>query len=146
MKNLTTLKKGLSKSYPVSEPSRGYSENILTSATLSGVLTPWAKKLTGGRTSNYKLISHSGVEYFIVAGDEWREVLSTYCWEEVKVIGLLNVSNMMLIPQKIYPKGPTGENAIDSASWKRREFFKKLVRSVNDLVVIPAAVYAVLAI
>lgn len=145
MKTLTTIKKGLGKSHPVSEPSKGYSENILTPVTLSGVVAPWTESLSCGRTSDYKLISNSGLEYFIVADDEWREVLSTYCWEEVRVVGLLNVSNMTLIPQKVYPKGPTGENVIDLASWKSKEFFKKVVKNINDLVVIPAAVCAVMA-
>jgi hypothetical protein len=145
MKKLTTFKKGLSKSHPVSESSKSYSENILTPVTLSGVVAPWTENLSGGRTSDYKLISTSGLEYFIVADDEWREVLSTYCWEEVRVIGLLNVSNMTLIPQKVYPKGPMGENVIDLASWRRKEIVSKMVQKINDLVVIPTAVWAVMA-
>ncbi len=147
MKQLTTIKKmkGSSQSHPVSEPSKGYAENILTPVTLSGVIAPWTKSLNGGRTSDYKLISYSGLEYFIVADNEWREILSKYCWEDVKVIGLLNTSNMTLIPQKVYPKGPTGENVINLASWKSKELVKKIVKNVNDLVVIPAAVWAVMA-
>ena len=140
-----TFNKGLSKSHPVSEASKGHLENILTPVTLSGVVAPWTKNLSGGRTSDYKLIRNIGLEYFIVADDEWREVLSTYCWEEVRVVGLLNVSNMTLIPQKVYPKGPTGENVIDLASWRRKAIVNKMVQKINDLVVIPAAVLAVLA-
>jgi hypothetical protein len=149
MGQITLLKKakGIEKNQTTSlgGSTKGYSENSLTPVTLSGVVAPWTEDLKVGRTSDYKLISNSGLEYFIVADDEWREVLSTYCWEEVRVIGLLNVSNMTLIPQKVYPKGPTGENVIDLASWKRREFVKKAVQKINDLVVIPAAVWAVMA-
>ncbi len=145
MEKLTTFKKGLSKSYPVSQPSKGYSENILTPVTLTGVVAPWKETLSSGRTSDFKLICHSGLEYFIIADDEWRKVLSTYCWEEVRVVGLLNVSNMTLIPQKVYPKGPTGENVIDLASWRRKEIVSKMVQKINDFVVVPAAVFAVMA-
>lgn len=150
MKTITTFKaRGFEekKSHPVLERSQGYEENILKPVTLSGVVAPWNKSLGGGRTSDYKLVSDSGLEYFIVADSEWRDVLSRYCWEEVKVIGLLNVSNMTLIPQKVYPKGPTGEkeNVIDLAAWKSKALVKKLIKNVNDLVVVPAAVWAVVA-
>lgn len=149
MKAITTFKaKGFEEkqSPPVLERSQGYTENILKPVTLSGVISPWNKSLDGGRRSDYKLVSYSGLEYFIVADSEWRDVLSRYCWEEVKVIGLLNVSNMTLIPQKVYPKGPTGEkeNVIDLAAWKSKSLVKKLIRNVNDLVVVPAAVWAVM--
>lgn len=137
--------KGALSPHPVSNSSRGYTENILAPVALSGVVAPWSKNLSDGATSDYKLVSYSGLEYFIVADGEWREVLSTYCWQEVKVIGLLNVSNMTLIPQKIHPKGPEGENVIDLAAWKSKELVKKLVKNVNDTAVIPAAVLAVLS-
>jgi hypothetical protein len=147
MKQDKTFKKmkGSDQLHPVSEPSKGSGENVLTPVTLSGVVAPWAQSHGGGRTSDYKLISSSGLEYFIVADKQWRRVLSTYCWEEVKVIGLLNVSNMTLIPQKVYPKGPKGENVIDLASWKSQKLVKQWVQKVNELVLIPAAVWAVMA-
>ena len=138
--------KGQNDSHPLNKPSRGYSENILTPVTLNGVVVPWVKVLSDGRHSDYRLACASGVEYFIVADQEWKEVLSQYCWEEVKVKGLLNISNLTLIPQKIFPKGPTGErdNIIDLATGKSRELIKKLTKNVNDLVLIPAAVLAVM--
>ena len=58
------------ETHPLSGSSKGYSENILTPVTLSGVVAPWSENLSGGRTSDYKLISNSGLEYFIVADDE----------------------------------------------------------------------------
>jgi hypothetical protein len=154
MEQITTFKlKGMNKrkSYPGLEPSKGYTEKILTPVTLSGVVTPWSQVLAGGRSVDYKLVTNGGLEYFIVADSEWRGVLSMYCWEEVKVIGLLNVSNMTLIPQKVYPKGPTGEKekVIDLAEWKSEEFVrkvKKMVKTVSDLVLVPAAVMAVMAL
>lgn len=147
MKQLTTIKKmkGSIQSHPVSEPSKGYAENNLTPVTVSGVIATWNKSLNSSRTSDYKLMSYSGLQYFIVADNDWREVLSSYCWEDVKVIGLLNASNMTLIPQKVYPKGPTDEDVIDLASWKSKDLVKKMVKNVNDLVVIPTTVWAVMA-
>ena len=128
-------------------PAGAYRENKLTPVTLAGVVAPWSEKMAGGRISDYKLVSFSGMEYFIVADSEWRDVLARYCWDEVNVIGLLNLSAMTLIPQKVYPRGPTGEkeNVIELAAWKGKELIKKAVKNVNDLVFIPAAVYAVMA-
>jgi len=139
MRKLKRFKKGLSNLNLVSEPRKGYSENALTPVTLSGVIAPWTESLSGGQTSDYRLISNSGIHYFIIADSEWCEVLSTYCWEEVRVIGLLNVSNRTLIPQKVFSKGPTGENVIDMATWSSKEFVKKMLRSINDLVVAQAS-------
>lgn len=113
MNKPTTFKKGISKPHPVSRPSKGYSEKIATPVTLAGVIAPWTESLNGGRTSDYKLMTNSGLEYFIVADHRLREVLSTYCWEEVRIMGLFNILNMTLIPHKIYPSEPTKENIID---------------------------------
>lgn len=124
------------KMYPVIKPSR-YSENILTYVRISGVLVPWEKAFRRFKESDYKLIAASGLEYFIISDSEWEKTLPLYSWEEVEVVGLLNVSNMTLIPQKISPKGPTGEkeSVIDIAIWKSREMFKKII---NNIVPTPA--------
>jgi len=146
MKSKKTLEGAKKISHPLGKPGQRYVENILTPVSLSGVVIPWSKALNSGRNADFKLVCSSGLEYFIVADSEWRDVLSSYSWEEVKVIGLLNVSYMTIIPQKVFPKGPTGEkeNVIDLAVWKSREFAKKLVKNVNNLVLIPAAVCAVM--
>ncbi len=151
MNQLTILKKmrGLkaTQTQPAFKKSKPYSENILTPVSLSGVISPWIENLGVAHTSDYKLISYNGLEYFIVADPEWREILSTYCWEEVKVIGLLNISNMTLIPQKVYPKGPSGEkeSVIEWASSKSDELVKKMIENVNDLVVLPATASTAMA-
>jgi hypothetical protein len=127
--------------------SKVCTDNILTPVTLSGVVIPWNEAMGDGLSSDFKLACASGVEYFIVADDDWKKVLSEYCWEEVKVKGLLNVSNMTLIPQRVFPKGPTGdrENVIDFAAWKSRELIKKVTKNLNEFVFIPAAVRAAMA-
>ncbi len=150
MKQIAALKqlKGIESrdTIPLSKYTRVYTNNVLTPVTLSGVVVPWIKTLSDGRDSDYKLVCSSGVEYFIVADNEWRSVLSSYSWDEVKVKGLLNISNMTLIPQKVFPKGPTGEkeSAIDLANWKQRDFTKKVIKKINDLVLIPAAALSVI--
>lgn len=97
-------------SHPLARTSKGYAENILTPVTLAGVVVPWTKKMmSDGRNSEYKLVCASGSEYFFVTDQEWREILSRHCWGDVKVKGLLNIANMTLIPQKVFPQGPDGQ-------------------------------------
>ncbi len=107
-----------------------YSENTLTPIKISGVIIPSVKTLAAGQVSDYKVVCSSGLEYFIIANSEWRKILSCYRREEVKIVGLLNSSDMSIIPQKIFPKGP---------SWDRRDFVRELVKKGNDLGLIPAA-------
>lgn len=132
--------------HPLPRESR-FSNNKLTPVTLSGVVVPWSKQVSFGTESDYKLVCASGLEYFIVADSEWRNILTWYSWEEVKFIGLLNHANMTLIPQKVFPKGPTGEKekVIDFKDWKHREIIKKVVKNITDLVGVPAAIWAVAA-
>ena len=120
-------------------------ESDFTSVALSGIVVPRKNEPGTIRNFDYNLVSASGLEYFLVANREWRNVLSAYSWEEVKIVGLLNTANRTLIPQKVFPKGPKGEreNVIDLALWKSREAMKKIAINVNDLVLVPAAVLAV---
>ena len=135
------------KSYPLTRSAKGFSESVLTPVNLTGVIVPWIKALSGGRESEFKLVCSSGLEFFFLTDSEWKDVLSNYSWEEVRVVGLLNRSNMTLIPQKVFPKGPREEmeNVIDLASWKGRDLIKKLVKNVSDLVVVPGFVFAVMS-
>ena len=144
---METLKGKKNVLHPLTQRANRYSDNTLTPIKLSGVIIPWVKTLGGSQTSDYKIVCSSGLEYFIIADTEWRGVLSCYSCEEVKIVGLLNSSNMTIIPQKIFPKGPTGEkeDVIDLTAWKGREFVKKLVENVNDLGLIPAAMLAGIA-
>ena len=124
-----------------------YRENRLSPITISGFIVPLEKTLSDGICSKYKLACGNGSECFIIENSEVRDVLSLYCWKEVKIVGLLNKSNMTLIPQKVFPQGPGGEwsNVIDFSLWKDQNFKRKLLNKINELVVVPAAVFAVLA-
>lgn len=146
LKSIRALEGAKKISHPLGKPAQRYVENMLTPVSSSGVIVPWSKTFVGAQNSDFKLVCSSGLEYFIVADSEWRDILSWYCWEEVKVIGLLNVSNMTIIPQKFFRKGPSGEkeNVIDLAAWKSREFVKKLIKNVNDLGLASAAACAVM--
>jgi hypothetical protein len=121
-------------------------KRILRPVSLTGVIVPWSKDLGDGRISEFKLACLSGIEYFIVADSQWREVFANLCWTEVKVIGLLNPSEKTLIPQKVIPKGPLDKdrNIVDLSEWKVRKLLKSIVDNVNELVFIPAAIVALM--
>ena len=129
------------RSRSLKKNSKRYAENILTSVKLTGVLTPWSKYLGPGASSDYKLVCGSGLEYFIVAESIWSNVLADLSWKEVKVIGLLNLSNMTLIPKKVFPVGPAGskEKVIDITRWKNQNAIKTIIRNVSDWVITPIA-------
>ncbi|WP_413577768.1 hypothetical protein ACLVWU_04850 [Bdellovibrio sp. HCB290] len=124
-----------------------YRENRLSPITISGVIVPWEKTLSDGSRSEYKFDCGNCTEYLILENSEVRDVLPFYCWKEVKIVGLLNRTNMTLIPQKVIPQGPGGEstNVIDFSVWKNPKLKWQVLNKINDLVVIPAAVFAVLA-
>lgn len=90
-------------------PTKDYFENVLTPVNLTGTVVPCINTLCGGNESEFKLVCSSGLEYFFVADLEWKGVLSRYSWENVSVVALLNISNMTLLPQKVFPKGPRGD-------------------------------------
>lgn len=149
MKPLLSLKKMKAEkaepNHHLENPSRGYFGNVLTPITLSGVVVPWDKDASTTRKSEYKLVCTSGIEYFLLANEEWCSVLSWYSWEEVKIVGLLNTANLALIPQRVFPKGPKGEkeNLLDLAIWKSREVIKKITKNINELGLVSAAALAV---
>ena len=122
-------------------------EDDLTSVILNGMVVPWSRNPEGTQAIDYKLISLNGLEYFIVADPEWRDIFARLRWEEVKVVGLLNISQMTVIPQKVYPKGPRGQmgNVIDEVTFKGRDLRNKILRNVSELVLLPLAVWAVIA-
>lgn len=113
-----------------------HSENRLTPVTLSGVVVPCEL--------GFKLACSKAIEYSLEADPEWEEILATYVWEEVKVKGLLNLNNMTVVLQRVFPKGPSGDrgNIIDFATRKTRELMQKV--NLNDCVLVPVAVLSVL--
>lgn len=125
------------KIHSLNEASKWNSENILTPITLSGVIVPRKMGFGEAKVSDYKLVCSSGLEYLLAADSEWQRTLEIYRWEEVRVIGLLNAASMFILPQKIFPRGPTekSEKAVDFAIANRREFTKKVAKKISDLVV-----------
>ena len=123
-----------------------YIENIFISISLTGKIIPWKKILRGGRKSEFKLVCSNSLDYFFEENSEWHDTLQKYCHQEVCVIGLLNLSDRIIVPQRIFPKGALedNENVIDLALWRSRKIAKKLMKNVNDLILIPAAVCAVM--
>lgn len=130
------------RKHPLSGGAGQYEENRLTPVTLSGVIVPWDESESSSGEFEYKLVCASGLEYFVIANPYWRDILSWYRWEEVGIVGLLNIANMTIIPQRVFPKGPKGEkdNVLDIALWKGKQLAKKMASNVNGLIVLPAAV------
>jgi hypothetical protein len=116
-------------------------QNNLSTVSLSGVIVPWTRILGRGRVSAFKLVSNNGLEYPIVPAPEWKDVLSCYSWEEVRVFGLLDSDDLSLIVMRVFPKGPKGEKdfLIDLLSRKGRDLVSKVKKGVNDLILAPAA-------
>lgn len=121
------------------EKSAGNEEIRLSSVKLSGFVVPSMQKLNDGTESFYKLVCSDWIEYYFVPDRKGSEVLKRYKWKEVNVIGLLRSNEPVIIPQKIFPKGPTEEfkNFIDFSDWKRRVGLERIVKGIRDL--IPAA-------
>jgi hypothetical protein len=113
--------------------------------TLSGVVIPWNQRPHPIQRGDFKLACASGSEYFILSTEEWRSVLSCYCWREVKIVGLLDSTNLTLLPYRVVPSGPKGEKEnLIVLSWRKgRKKLRKLAEKINDLILVPAAVLAV---
>ena len=124
----------------------GLLKNNLTPVSLTGLIVPWSKRVGRTGTSDYKLVCSSGLEYFIITDHEWREVLANHSWDQVTVIGKLNLTDMSVLPEKILPKGPNEKrgDVIDLAARKGRPFVQKLVKNLNDLVLVPAVICAMI--
>jgi hypothetical protein len=89
-------------------PAGASVQNALVPITVAGVVVPSKELGTNGWQRRFRLICANGVQYAIEASPEWRNVLSRYEWEEVKVVGLLNKAIMAIILQKLFPVGPDG--------------------------------------
>lgn len=112
------------------------SESFLTPISVVGVVVP---KMSEDRTPNFKLVTMNGIEYSVLADQEWQQVLDSYKWEEVRVRGLLNVATMTIVPQWVVPRGPTGETqrVTDEPLSKGREFVGKIKKTLVDFVLVP---------
>lgn len=135
-------------SEPIKNPEDSSFEHRLTPTTISGIVVPWEKTINNDKSFvEYKLACDNGDEYLILSNSEVADILPLYCWKEVQIVGLLNKSHMILIPQKVFPKGPNGEssNVIDLSVWRNQNVKRKVLNKINELVIIPAAVLAVLA-
>lgn len=144
---LKTKREEKVNSEPLKQQESKNLENRLTPITISGVVVPWEKTANNRTYFEYKLACDNGAEYLILSNTEVGDLLPLYCWRQVRVIGLLNESSQILIPQKVFPKGPGGEpsNVIDLSRWKDQNIKRKVINKINEFVVIPAAVLAVLA-
>lgn len=118
----------------------GYVENNLKPVTVTGTIVPWTEEIKYGHFSDHKLVMPHGREYFFISNTYWKTVLAYHVWDEVKVKGLFNPTNGVLIPQLIYPKGPfvQNENPIGFATSRVKKIVKKIGKHLNELVIVPA--------
>ena len=121
-------------------------ENRLTPIEISGVIVPVKNILRNKTHIEYKLKCDHEKAHPIETTSQMRNLLNLYRWKEVRVVGLLNESSGAVIPQKILPKGSDGEssNIIDFNLWKNKKLTRKVINKINDLVIVPSAVLAVL--
>lgn len=110
--------------------------NPLSPISIVGIIEPCEQL--------YKLIDGEGIEHLIVSSSRVDNVLRLYCGKEVKIIGLQNKSDGTLIPQKVLPSDPSSK-VIDLSLWKNKKFKRSVLNKINEFVVIPLAVLAVLA-
>ena len=120
-------------------------ENILRSVTLSGTIEQYIKILDDESPFEFKMVCADGREYSVAMGSSVKN-LSSYVDKRIKVFGLLNKSNNKLIVQKIVLQNSNEEEnkTIELDYHRRRKLINKIARTVNELVIIPIAILAVL--
>ncbi len=79
---------------------------LRTQVSLSGVILPWHEDFAGGYFTDYKIITTSGLEYFIIADDDWRETLKSYIDSNVILKGLMDIQTITIFPESIEGEGP----------------------------------------
>jgi hypothetical protein len=122
-------------------------EKKLTSIRLTGTIEPFVSLLSEKNEMEYKFVTRDGCDYIIQASVSVKASLDQFVWQEVDAIGLLNSADGIFMLQKIIPKNSNHEteNMIQLDVYKRKNVIKKIAKKVNDLVIIPLAVLAVLA-
>jgi hypothetical protein len=115
------------------------SQYSLMPVTLQGVVL----RKGDGTVERYGLACASGIEYSVIADDEWRGLLSQYAWEEVKLEGLLYHGDRTVIPQRVFPKGPSGgrRGVTELVVRKARDVLDKAAK-YSDVLFLPAALIA----
>lgn len=121
-------------------------EASLVPIALTGVIVPSKRQVAGERGWDFSLACANGVKYKIEADAEWQRLLSHHCWQEVRMSALLDSSTKTLWPQKMTPRGPRSsqDGVISIAPIRKRDRLKKALKAFGDLVLVPAAVFAVM--
>ena len=86
-------------------------KSLCTPIKVRGTILPWDRRVAEGAQSDYKLITSSGLEYFLVTDEYWTEVIKNFSWMTVRLKGDLNIQNMTLIPREIDLDGPNEQQA-----------------------------------
>lgn len=96
-----------------------------TPIAVRGVLVPWDEKVDVNESSDFKVITSSGTEYFLLTNHDWKLVCNELSWRNVRLIGLLNIKNMTVVPEEITTDDPEGNKAKIIPLKKIKEKLKK---------------------
>ena len=70
-----------------------------TPIAIRGVLVPWDEKIDSNENSDFKVITSSGTEYFLLTNHDWKLVCNEFSWRNVRLKGMLNIKNMTVVPE-----------------------------------------------
>ncbi len=95
-----------------------------TPIAVRGVLVPWDDEVEINENSDFKVITSSGTEYFLLTNHDWKLVCNEFSWRNVRLKGLLNVKSMTVIPEEITTDDPEDNKAKVIPIKKVKENFK----------------------
>lgn len=96
-----------------------------TPIAVRGVLVPWDEEVDVNESSDFKVITSSGTEYFLLTNHDWKLVCNEFSWRNVRLKGLLNIKNMTVVPEEITTDDPEGSKAKVIPIKKVKEKLKK---------------------
>jgi hypothetical protein len=66
------------------------------------VIVPWTKFVHKEKNTDFKIITESGMEYFLVTENKLKNNIADYCWSRVKVQGTIDLNLMTLKVDRIH--------------------------------------------
>lgn len=96
-----------------------------TPIAVRGILVPWDEEVDVNESIDFKVITSSGTEYFLLTNHDWKLVCSEFSWRNVRLRGLLNIKNMTVVPEEITTDDPEGSKAKVIPIKKVKEKLKK---------------------
>lgn len=82
-----------------------------TPIATKGVIVPWEEEVEPNTYSDFKLITSSGLNYFLVTNDDWKKVCNHFVWGTVRLKGMMNIKTMSVVPEEIDADDPDSARA-----------------------------------